>query len=134
MDLFVKSIIKEKLASKGLKEDKCLIDVVRYRIDKEDTAIEVGNSFLILTAEELGMLDYARLTIESEDNHFQTSPIEFRYLNQFRRQAFENDIQIKAENNLSPYRTGYVFNPFTIEFLKITPLYPKKKEEDVQDR
>jgi len=87
---------------------------VMLRVDTPKFRKQLEGSLYFLVSEKLSVPVASRIIIESPDNIFSSSQMDFEQLNTTRLQSFRNNLSIKLEN----YGT---FVPYTLEFLKVTP-------------
>lgn len=102
--------------------DDYYIEPVLVEVDTENKQINLGTSIYFLINESLSIPVVSKLRLESPDNYFITSPVEFELLKHHKVQSFRNNINIKLSN----YGT---FTPFVLEFLKVTPLKNYENEK-----
>lgn len=122
MSSYIERRISNTLKAMGLGENDYLQEAVEVRITQPVIDYPIHNSFMVLLGEVIDIPFTARLTIESEDNIFITSKADYSRLEYRRMQSFSGYMTIKIENY------GAVFEPFSLEFLKIDPLYNQDKK------
>lgn len=78
------------------------------------TSLNLGNSLLVLTQNDVDIPITAVLTLESAGNVFSVTRAEYLSMNHNKNQVFENFLKVSLKNYGE-------FIPFQLEFLKIIP-------------
>lgn len=119
---YIEKSIESSLLALGIKPNEYVIEAVEVRVSEPIIDMGTDNSFMFLVGKTLDIPLFSRITIESDDNIFNVSPAEYETLEYRRMQRFSGYLGIKVENY------GDVFEPFSLEFLKVSPKYPKIKD------
>jgi hypothetical protein len=118
----IEFILKENIDRRIKKEvlaDEYFAETLLMRIDNPVIDIMLDNSIYFLINEHIDIPNTAKLIITSPDAFFSTSKFEYDLLQSHNNQSFRNKIKVKLINY------GVSFTPFTLEFLKVTPITNK---------
>ncbi len=110
----LQSLIKQKLQVMGF--EKYHAEPFLIPLDQPEKDIVLKNDFLFLNNYLLDIPVTATLQLQSSDNLFITSKIDYETLMDYRYQCFSEQLNITLENY------GLSFIPFRLEFIKVTPL------------
>jgi hypothetical protein len=115
----IEFILKENIERRIKREvlaERYFADTVLLRITQPVQHFTLDNSIYFLINEKLDMPVTAKLILSSPDAFFSTSQTEYDTLKAHKNQSFRNNLKVETKN----YGTEFV--PFSLEFLKITPI------------
>ncbi len=102
--------------------NNCTIEPFLIEVKDSKFNINTKNDVLILANKKLDIPITARLIINSDDNVLITSKAEYDEWQDYKNQRFTKNINIELQNY------GTTFIPFQLEFMRITPIPYKCKE------
>jgi len=120
--------IFEKDIERRIKEevlaDEYFAETVLMRITKDQEDFVLDNSIYFLINEKLDIPVTAKIILSSPDAFFSTSQADYDTLKGHKNQSFRNKLRVVTQN----YGTSFV--PYSLEFLKVTPIIRKKNDSD----
>lgn len=115
----IEFVLKENIERRVKKEvlaDDYFAETVLMRIENPLINVMLDNSIYFLINKKLDIPITAKVIITSPDAFFSTSQAEFDVLTSHQNQSFRNKLKVETKNY------GVEFTPYTLEFLKITPI------------
>ncbi len=115
----IEFLLEKELNRRILKEvgaNDYFHETVSVRVKEPNTTINLDNSIYFLISKSLDIPDTAKVILNSPDSFYSFSKIEFENYQGYGNQSFRNKLRVKTMNY------GIDFTPFTLEFLKVTPI------------
>lgn len=115
-ELFINRIIDQKLRDLKLSLRNVRVDALLVTIDSPAYRFDFFNEIYLLANDNIDQPLSAKVVIESSDNLAEFTPASMGTTNFAKYQFFNDYIQVTTTNY------GADFVPFTLEFIRLTPI------------
>jgi hypothetical protein len=115
IEFILKENIERRIKKEVLAKDY-FAETVLMRIESPLLNTMLDNSIYFLINESLDIPITAKVIITSPDAFFSTSKSEYAIMQSHNNQSFRNKLKVETKNY------GVEFIPYTLEFLKVTPI------------
>jgi len=115
IEFILKENIERRIKAEVLAKNY-FAETVLMRIESPLVNMTLDNSIYFLINAKLDIPITAKVIITSPDAFFSTSQSEYDVLQSHKNQSFRNKLKVETRNY------GSEFIPYTLEFLKVTPI------------